>query len=680
MVEAIGFVTGLGTASLSAFGIALTTASGALTFAGMALNLAGSLVLNAILAPSMPDAPRPDNIQVNTKNAVAARVGHYGFVKSGGNAVFDRAKEGISYTIFTHGHGEVAEIVQYYLNNEPVTLGADGYVTDEQYQYKRPRVQILNRLGVVPEAHYNELTAAFPEWTPDHRLDGLCTSLVILESCPPQQHREMYPRGEPSVSALLRSKKCFDPRSGNTEFTENAALIIADYIASDDGFARPDAFDKDNLIRQADICGKQMPLASGGTEAQFRISGSYLLTERPQDVLQRMLLACAGRIRLLPSGKLALQVGAWKEPEFTIRYEDILEIPNVDAGPDLLDSYNHLPARYSSHRHGHVEVDADPWVDLERQARDGTVLVGPAKQILMSPSHRQTRAVMKLLTEQENPLLQIQINCKPKCLPAYFEDTVIIDALGIKGVFEIVTKSLVTQGGNLQYIALKLNEIRSGAFDLAVSEQGKEQPIPAATEGAGVPVPQNVTAAAAGIKITQESYSAGIAVRWDAAPRDSLTPLVKIKEAGTTDIDWLIHPVSGGTSSAKIGNLTDGGEYDMSVSFVSVGGAQGAEVIIAGVIAQAVTGAPAAPTALVVLDTGSSSARITLATSVSDGLWKTEIFRDGVAVFTSREPASTAIDFIDHCGGGTFEWTAISTNVSGTSSSIAGPYTKTIVS
>lgn len=682
MAQALGalFLPGFaGTTTL--FGVTLTTAAGGLTLAGSLFNLGVGLAISAATRPDLPAPPRPDNIQVNTKNAAEPRRGLYGRGKVGGNVVFHRAKNGVSYRVIVLGHGETDAVEQWFLNNEPVSLNGSGEVTDDQYQYaSASRVQILARLGVVPETAYSEITTVWPEWTSAHRLDGLWTGLVICQSVPPEKYRAMYPNGEPTLMALARGRKVVDPRSGTTAWSENAALIIADYIASPDGLNRPDALE--DVSAEADISDEAIALAEGGTEARWRLSGTYQLTERPQDVLARMLAACAGSLRLKPSGKVALRVGKWREPEFVLTYDMIAEIEELDAGPDKLAAYNELPARFVSHDLGYVEVDAEPWVDAARQAAAGEAMQGQALSLLMSPSHRQARSVMKVVTDRDNPPLRMTLTCKAKALPAIYEDViqVTVPELGIDAPFRVNRHQLVFEGANLSAVTLTLHQVTEAAYSLALDEQGAVQSLPPPDTSSGVPVPQNVVASASGVQVAANTFAAGIGVAWSPAPSVALSTRVQWSPTGADQ--WTDVVVATGSTNAAITGLTDGAGYDISVSFVTPGGVEGTATIETNVIAAAVTDAPDPPTSLVVTDAGGGQASITLTEASSPGLWKTEIYRDAVLVATiyaDGEPGSSLGPIIDACGAGTFDWTARSVNVSNINSATdAGPFNQTI--
>jgi hypothetical protein len=693
--------------------VALFSAAGGLTLAGALVSVGGSLALAQLSQPKIPDAATPQNVQLNSKNSAGPRLKHYGIVKVGGNVIFHRAKNGVSYRVIVHGHGEMAEILEYYLNGEPITLATDAFdvvadsspldswptlgpffdgsvfsndrsyqsgdVVDEQYFKDRPRVSIFSRLGVVPEAHYSQLTDVWPAWTENHRLDGLSSSLIICESVDAEHYRDMYPKGEPDIAVLGKFTKCYDPRIDQKVFTENIVLAINDLAASIDGFNRPDAFDPLDIVEQADISDRDVALVSGGTEKLFRVGGSVLLNETKQDALGRMLQACAGRIRLKPTGKVGLKVGVWIEPEFTLEFDDILEVQEFSSGPDLLDCYNELPARFNSHELGHVEVDAEPWLDEDRVSEDGEILTGPEKTLLMCPSHRQARQVMKIYMERDNPKEEITVLCKPKALPAIYENTIKLNIpeFDFVGDYEVVRHVVNFEKSLLKAVLLSLRKVDSAAFSQSLADQGTVQQIPEPDTSFGVPEPQNVVAAPAGIQVSANTFVAGISVACQAPPSDALSWRLLFSKADQGD--WQEVSVGSGSTSFDISGLVDGQAYDVSLAFVTPGGVVGPAVIIEDVVASAVTEPPLPPANLVVSDASGGTALVEMTASSSAGLWKTEIYRDGVLVGVIYASPATEIAFIDNCGAGSFSWTARSVNVSRKNSATdAGPVSAVI--
>ena len=397
-----------------------------------------------------------------------------------------------------------------------------------------------------------------------------------------------------------------------------------------------------------------------------------------------MLSACAGRLWLKPTGKIGLSVGAWREPEFVLEYHHIIETGEFSGGPDKLDRFNQLPARYTDHSLDHTEVDAEPWTDLDRVADDGgEIMVGPEYPAVMSPSHAQTRQVMKIAMERANPKWSLPVTCKPSALPAFYEPVIRVNIpeLGLVGYCEIKSQGIVFDNGNMVAVNLTLDAINPDAFDLSVAEQGERQEKPAAAVPEQIELPQNVVAAASGSQVSLNTFSAGIAVAWTAPAHDSLSPLLKYKSHAVSD-QWTVVSVANDATRAQITGLNEGQDYDIKLAFVTPGGEVGPDVLIESITAHADTTDPAPPTGLSVADNTGGYALVEMTASTSAGLFYTEIFRDdgsgAVSVGRVYSAASAQIAFLDNSGAGTFDWTAKSVNVSDRVSTTAGPVTQTI--
>lgn len=697
MVTAVASLVLGSTTGVTLFGIGLTTATGALTLAGSLVNLAGSALLNYALTarPEQPDAPRPENIQINSKNEAAPRLCAVGRVKLGGNVVFHRAAGGISWRIVTHSHGAITEIESYLLNNVVVDVVRPGAVppagfivgdvTDDQYQKRRPRVRIFSRLGAVPETPYPLATAEWPEWTENHRLDGQSSSLIICEQVSAEAYRAMYPRDEPQLQLIIKGRAIFDPRDDSTAFSENAALIINHFIESPDGLNAPGALDVETLKAQADIADLQRVLADLSTESRWRLGGVWTLSETPQAVLRRMLDACAGRIYLRPDGKGGLSLGYPAAPTVTLTFADLIEVQEVAPGPDRLSRYNILPARYSDHDLRFAEVDAQAWEDPARQVLDGEE-TAPMLDLTLAPSHPQARAAMKHRFHRDNPERRLRAVWKPRAQVAVYEQAVTLDLaeLGLSGDWDVQGWNLHFRQdtGLLEAVSLDLTSITPGRDTLLVEEHGIPQTVSDPSENDGLPAPVGFVAAGQGFKTASNSYVAAISVGWDAPASDVLQPILEYSEAGA-DV-WTVVPMSVEATTARIAPLVDGGDYDIALSFEAPDGTRGPRVVIAGVTAIAAGTVPLPPTGLTVLDQGSGQALVTVTASASEDQWRTIVYRDGVEIARLTSFASETMQFLDAPGAGEFTWTAVALNVSEKRSDddnpalIAGPVTETI--
>lgn len=665
----------LATVFPAAFGVAgavpFVTGLGTLTLAGSIASIGSSLLLSSVAArlvpePDVPEAARPENVRLSRRESAGPRVRHYGEVKVGGTLAFFRAKEGKLYRILVHGHGEVDEILAFELDGQDVTRDGSNYVAESQYTVDgTPRVRLLYRAGQPNQAYHPALEAAYPAWDSDHRLRGLWYSLTIAEQVPPEEFRTVYPRGEPELVMTARTSLLYDPRTASTAYSENAALVIADYLEHADGMGLNGLVDDDVLETAADDCDEQIALDAGGTEARYRLSGSYALTEAPQAVLGRMLAACAGDLQILPSGKVGIHVGRWRAPTVTLGSDEILRVDAWDSGPDRLDRYTELPITYVDRGLDYQSVSAESWVDATRQTENGgEPAIGPRLDVAMAPSHGQARRCGKYRIEADNPRHRLVIACKPKALRAIYERFIELDVSELPDVYwRVINWSVQLETCE---VTLTLAAFDEGALSWSSSEEGEPQELPTPDTEDALPAPSTVAAAAQGKRSSQTNYVAGIGVTWDAPSSDALAPVVEYSPAG--DDDWERWGVSDGATRALISPLVDGGLYDIRVAFFTADGNRSSWVEVEDVTAAAVSGSPAAATGVSITDDGGGNATVSFTTSSSDGLWKSEIRVDGTVEATVYNPPKGPSEFTAvqvSPGAGTYDFVVRSYNVSG---------------
>ena len=199
-----------------------------------ALTLAGSVVAKAM--PPALDLPeytaevRDRNTVV--RSGVTARRLIYGEMISSGPLIFAGSTDSndrLHLVIGLAGH-ECEAIKSVFLGDQEITeamLDGDGNVTSGRYANF---LRIKKHLGGADQTADSDLVAEVDDWTTDHRLRGVCYLYVRLIFS-----QDVYPTGIPNIKAVVRGKKVFDTRDDVTRWTRNPALIIRDYLLSDDG-------------------------------------------------------------------------------------------------------------------------------------------------------------------------------------------------------------------------------------------------------------------------------------------------------------------------------------------------------------------------------------------------------------------------------------------------------------
>ncbi|MBU0644825.1 MAG: hypothetical protein KJ731_15800 [Alphaproteobacteria bacterium] len=692
MVQVVGWaftaITGL-TGSLSVFGVTLVGAGGALTLAGSLVNIALINAAKGAFAKGQ-SAPSPDDIKTVFKQTVGQRFVHKGEVLTGGQVVFRRAKNGFYHQVTVHGHGGPYTIMETRLDGDVVEIDVENFVANK-YLYDTDdggfwdpegglpenvsrRVYVETRTGQIPETHYSELTSYYPVWTENHRLDGLCSTYMRRQQVPAESYRDVFPTDPPVITLILRSPPVYDPRSDSDAYSDNAALQIADFIASPDGLNMPVRVNMDWLSAAADDCDDAIPLAGGGTEPRYRISMTYSMTEAPQYILGRMLASCGSDIVLLPDGTFGIRAGKYDAPTVTLTSRDIIGFDEVNNGPDLLDYFTELPFTYTDRSLDYVSVTGDPWVREDLEAEFGASLVADTFDLSAVPSHGQARRLAKLKSYIDNPEKRITVRLHPRGLRAIRERLVALDFGILSGTY-LIEKAPIIDSNTLQ-VTLQLSQFDFAATTWSTAEEGLVQTRPDDDTPSTIPTLANFNAAPSGVQTAQNSWAAAIGVAWDAPVSDALTPRIEVSPAGADT--WTTLVVTAIQTSVNSGILTDGALYDVRGCLVTPGGTKGAYVIEENVPALAVSTAPDAPSSLIVTDNADGTANVEVTASASASNWKTQVLRDSVVIFEFASEAGVVLEFTDSPGAGTYDYTAKAINVSQIESVLTPTVTATI--
>lgn len=68
-----------------------------------------------------------------------------------------------------------------------------------------------------------------PNWREnEHRLNGLCYAYIGLE----QDKNQTFWAGEPKITARIKGKQVYDPRTNTTQYSDNPALCLRDYLTN----------------------------------------------------------------------------------------------------------------------------------------------------------------------------------------------------------------------------------------------------------------------------------------------------------------------------------------------------------------------------------------------------------------------------------------------------------------
>jgi hypothetical protein len=135
------------------------------------------------------------------------------------------------------------------------TMQITHYSVSYQYTVNTSQVRVRKHLGVPGDTADASLLAECPDkWKPTATLTGFTYTVIRLDLRQPE-----FQGGVPDIKVLMRGKKLYDPRTGETKWSENPALAIYDYLTSEMCGVDPADIPLSPLITAANVCDEQVP-------------------------------------------------------------------------------------------------------------------------------------------------------------------------------------------------------------------------------------------------------------------------------------------------------------------------------------------------------------------------------------------------------------------------------------
>jgi hypothetical protein len=360
-------ITGLGGSAA----VAATTVAFGITVAGVVGYVATSLVTSWALKAL---SPKPDfsaaginssrGLLVNQKDAIAAHDFVYGEVRKGGTITYYETtgadNKFLHQVISLAGH-EVDAIGDIYINDEVVTLDGSGFVTSSPWNSK---IRIKKLLGTANQAADPDLLAESNQINTNFRGRGIAYIYVRFE-----YDQDVFANGLPLITAVVRGKKVYDPRTTSTAYSNNAALVVRDYLTSAYGLNDSDV-DDTVFSAAANISDENVSLSGGGTEDRYTINGVIKSAQSHGDVLQDFMTACAGSL-FWGAGKWKLVVGDYIAPTKTLTLDDLRGPISLSTRSNVRDQFNGVQGTFNDASQRWITTDYPSITSATFQTEDG---------------------------------------------------------------------------------------------------------------------------------------------------------------------------------------------------------------------------------------------------------------------------------------------------------------------
>jgi hypothetical protein len=568
----------IGSAILGALGpgaaaIGATTVAFGVTVAGVVGYVATSLVTSWALKALSPKPPEFSSASINSsrgllvnqKDAIAPHDFVYGEVRKGGAITYYETtgadNKFLHQIIALAGH-EVDAIGDIYLNDEVVTLDGSGFVTSSPWGSK---IRIKKYLGTAGQTVDPDLLAESNQINTNFRGQGIAYIYVRYE-----YDQDVFANGLPLVTAVVRGKKVYDPRTTSTAYSNNAALCVRDYITSAYGLS-DSQIDETVFSAAANICDENVSLSGGGTEDRYTINGVVKAAQSHGDVLQDMMTACAGAL-FWGAGKWKLVVGDYIAPVKTLTLDDLRGPITLATRTNVRDQFNGVQGTFNNAAQRWITTDYPAITSSTFQNEDGgdeTLLDLPLVYTTSSAT-AQRIAKLTLFRGREQMTLTADFG-----LNAFDVEVGEIIALTnprygwTAKEFEVVGWAFGASGAGDLRVTLTLRETSEAAFDWNADERALIQN--------NTNLPSAFTTATVGISLGAELRIAnqtvvGVLVM-DVTSASPFVDRFEVQFKRSNETEWIMAGQAAGNRFEAIG-ISDG-LFDVRARSVNVFGARG---------------------------------------------------------------------------------------------------------
>lgn len=345
---------------------AIAGSLGVSTFVATALYYVGTTLITSWALSAL--SPKPNlsgtrGLLVNAKEPASAQDFIYGEVRKGGIITYFEStgaeNKYLHQIIALAGH-EVDSINNIYINDEVVTLDGNGFVTSTPWNSKIRIKKYTGSQTTAPAellAESNQIDASFVG-------RGIAYLYVRYE-----YDQDVFANGLPLVTAVVRGKRVYDPRTATTAYSNNAALCIRDFLKATYGL-NDAAIDDTVFSAAANISDENVYLDGGGTEKRYTINGVLQADLVYGDALQRMMTACAGTL-FWGGGLWKLVVGDYVAPTKTLTLSDLRGSISLDTKVNLRNQFNVVQGTFNNASQRWIVADYPPIVGDGFIAEDG---------------------------------------------------------------------------------------------------------------------------------------------------------------------------------------------------------------------------------------------------------------------------------------------------------------------
>lgn len=390
----------------------------------------------------------------------------YGQVRKGGTITFYEAtgtdNKYLHMVICLAGH-EVEEIGSIYVNDKVVTLDGSGFVTSDPWKSK---IRIKKHLGADSQTVDTDLESETSA-TSAFRGRGIAYLYARLE-----YDQDVFANGIPTITAVVKGKKVYDPRTLTTGWSRNAALCVRDYLTDARGLGDT-SIDDTMLSVAANVCDEAVALVGGGSEVRYAMNGVVSSDSTPNDILHNMMTACAGTL-FWGQGAWKLKPAYYTPPVKTFTLADLRSNITLQTRSSMADIFNAVQGTFNDAAQDWITADYPKIASATFVTEDGGIESALDFEMPMTTSSATAQRIAKLTLFRGREQMTFSAEFGLAALEVQVGDIVAITNPRYGWTdkeFEVTSWKFFTSSENNDLrVAMSLRETSEAAFDWAAEE------------------------------------------------------------------------------------------------------------------------------------------------------------------------------------------------------------------
>jgi len=346
------------------------------------------------------------------------------------------------------------------------------------------------------------------KWTTDHRLQGIAYLYVRFE-----YDAEAFPNGVPSVSATIRGKKVFDPRTSTISWSDNPALCLRDYLSSAYGLNQASSKIEDSIfITAANVCDES---ANGGK--RYTCNGSFVTSFEPSQIISDILTSMGG-LFWYSQGKWRVKAAKYTTPTITLDENDLRSGLSLSTRHSRRTNFNTVKGKFKGPDTEYQEADYPEVSEPEFVATDNGIVNTLDLSLPFTSTPIMAQRIANIALRRNREQLTFSASFGLKAFQVEVGDFIYINNTRFgwsNKPFEVTNWSFgLTQGLDLQ-VQMTLREISTNVFTdkapASFEQNNTNLPDPSEVTDVGISVSgelQVVNEQVTGVMLVDFTYTA----------------------------------------------------------------------------------------------------------------------------------------------------------------------------